>query len=91
MQFTTIILSIFASTTLIAAAPVPEPVVGAIAGAVVGVGCAFQAEQCQKVGDGVKEGVKESGHRQWDAAKDDGGWSVGTGKGGFFPGGWKKE
>ncbi|KAF3169927.1 hypothetical protein TWF106_003579 [Orbilia oligospora] len=93
MQFTTILLSILASTAVINAAPVPEPVFGAIAGA-IGLGCAFQADKCQKAGDEaievIKEGPKGSGSRQWEAAKDDGGFSIGAGKGGFTPGSFKE-
>ncbi|RVD90256.1 uncharacterized protein DFL_001231 [Arthrobotrys flagrans] len=74
MQFTTILFSLLASTTLITAAPVPAPD-GIVAGAItaVGVACAFQAEQCQKIGDGVKGVITEAGQKKVESAREDGG------------------
>ncbi|KAF3212288.1 hypothetical protein TWF679_006060 [Orbilia oligospora] len=77
MQFTTILFSLLASTTLITAAPIPDGGITAGVITAVGVACAFQAEQCQKVGDGVKNGVvtvvTESGAAKVESARQDGG------------------
>ncbi|KAK6496225.1 hypothetical protein TWF481_002249 [Arthrobotrys musiformis] len=78
--FTTVLFSLLAST-LITAAPVPAPN-GVAAGVItaVGVVCAFQAEQCQAVGDGVKEGVAAvgaaAGTPKVESIKGDGGVGV---------------
>ncbi|KAK6496227.1 hypothetical protein TWF481_002251 [Arthrobotrys musiformis] len=90
MQFTTILLSILASATLISAAPVAKPLLGAVAG-VVGIGCAGFPDACKAVGDGIKSGVQESGNRKLDSVHSDGGVSIGFGQGGFTPGSFKKE
>ncbi|KAK6342054.1 hypothetical protein TWF730_001536 [Orbilia blumenaviensis] len=80
MQFTTLLLTLLASgSTLVSAAPTPKPDGGIAAGVItaVGVACAFQAEQCQKVGDGIKNGVAtvaaDSGARKLESIKTDGG------------------
>ncbi|KAF3177438.1 hypothetical protein TWF225_008426 [Orbilia oligospora] len=77
MQFTTILFSLLASTTLINAAPIPDGGITAGVITAVGVACAFQAEQCQKIGDGVKNGVvtvvSESGAAKVESAREDGG------------------
>ncbi|KAF3156109.1 hypothetical protein TWF751_002896 [Orbilia oligospora] len=77
MQFTTILFSLLASTTLITAAPIPDGGITAGVITAVGVACAFQAEQCQKIGDGVKNGVvtvvSESGAAKVESAREDGG------------------
>ncbi|KAK6522231.1 hypothetical protein TWF281_002798 [Arthrobotrys megalospora] len=78
MYATTIIISLLTATaSFVSAAPIPDG--GLTAGVItaVGVACAFQAEQCQKVGDGIKNGVVEvatnSGTRKLESIKTDGG------------------
>ncbi|KAK6496226.1 hypothetical protein TWF481_002250 [Arthrobotrys musiformis] len=96
MQFTTVLLSILASTTLITAAPVPEPGIPAIVGGIIGIGCAFFSSDCGKVGDAAKEGFnpKEFVNRKMEGIHTDNGVSAGMNIPSFFgkgPGGFKKE
>ncbi|KAK6330784.1 hypothetical protein TWF718_002984 [Orbilia javanica] len=86
MQFTTLLLTLLTSTTIITAAPVPSPDGGIAAGVIttVGVVCAFQAEQCQKVGDGIKNGIAEvgaaAGAPKVESARKDGGLAATVGE-----------
>ncbi|KAK6496224.1 hypothetical protein TWF481_002248 [Arthrobotrys musiformis] len=59
MQFATIFFSLLASTTLIAAAPVPVGPLAVAAGAatVISTVCAVQGQQCQAAGDAIRNGV----------------------------------
>ncbi|KAK6500308.1 hypothetical protein TWF481_010652 [Arthrobotrys musiformis] len=84
MKFTTILLSILASATLITAAPVPEPGAGAVAG-VIGLVCSFFSSDCGDIGDKVKSGfdIKKIGQGKVENIHIDGGVSQGLGSGGF--------
>ncbi|KAF3309004.1 hypothetical protein TWF173_011514 [Orbilia oligospora] len=63
MQFT-IILSLLAFTSFIAAAPVPEPQLGTTA-AVVGIACVALPDECKSVGDAGKKVIGDiSAQRQ---------------------------
>ncbi|KAK6496228.1 hypothetical protein TWF481_002252 [Arthrobotrys musiformis] len=88
MRFTTVLLSIIASSTLVAAVPVPNP--GFVSDA-VGTVCSIFADDCSKVGSGIVKGVGEAGSRKMDSVHSDGGVSIGFGQGGFTPGSFKKE
>ncbi|EGX53048.1 hypothetical protein AOL_s00007g384 [Orbilia oligospora ATCC 24927] len=61
---TSTILSLLLTATAISAAPIPNPQnwknIGA--GVVNGIGfvCTFQGDQCQQIGDAVKNGLKDS-------------------------------
>ncbi|KAJ6255894.1 hypothetical protein Dda_9353 [Drechslerella dactyloides] len=56
-------LFILAAAAAVSAAPLPKAAagVGAAAVAVTGVACSFQAEQCQKIGNAVKDGIADVG------------------------------
>ncbi|KAK6339307.1 hypothetical protein TWF718_008728 [Orbilia javanica] len=61
---TSTILSLLLTATAISASPVPSPQnwkkIGSGIVNTAGVICTFQGEQCQQIGDAVKNGIKDT-------------------------------
>ncbi|KAF3085437.1 hypothetical protein TWF102_011581 [Orbilia oligospora] len=70
MQFT-IILSLLAFATFIAAAPVPEPQLGT-ASAVIGVTCVALPDECKAVGDAGKQAFEDIGAQREKTVEENG-------------------